>query len=250
MKKKTLGAALRTVFGQDELFRKVVQREGGERSLLMSGHRMAILSFLTVRPCSSQRMTARAVGLSAPPARWHMGVLEHSGYLTSFAYGCSRRYFVNDMIRSSDCERFALLAEERAGNALRLLFGREWMRQGALRRVLGISQQAAALTMRRLEHYGLVEVRRDCKKTSYRASGELTAMMSIYAERARGFEERLLSLLRNDGVAPVLRRREGSLLVLEVDQGIERVEVRLGTDPLAFLDARSPARDYRAGVYP
>ncbi|MEW5936282.1 MAG: hypothetical protein AB1665_00485 [Candidatus Thermoplasmatota archaeon] len=235
MKKRTLGTALRTAFGHDHLFKRAVTRGEGKRSLLMSRDRMEIFSHLTMRPCSSQRVTGRAVGLSAPSAARHLRLLGEMEYLNSFAYGRSQRYFVLEMIAPSDRERFALLAEEKARQALLMVVRVGKVRQSAAIQEMKISQQAAALVMRRLEAHGFVEAQRARGETYYTQSMELEAMIRFYAERADGFKQSMLSLLRRDGVMPVMRRRKKGLLFVEVDQGAERAVVRLDTNPLSFL---------------
>jgi len=233
--RKSLGTALRRAFGQDELFKNARRRPGGDSSVLMSPRRMGTFSLLTFRPCSTQRAVGVAMGVAAPSAAHHLKILCKAGFITSRQSGKALAYFPLDMVESEDVPMFALLAEDKARLALGHVFEHPGARQGDVRRALGTSQQECALTMRRLESAGFVCSERGNLKTTYRPSPSLASKSSYYAGRARALGERMVAILENDGVMPAVKSRKGSVLIIEVDQGSERVRARLNTDPLSFL---------------
>jgi len=206
--------------------RPVVERKSG-RSVLMNPTRQKIFQYLCSYPCRHIRAMERDMKLKLPAVIWHLRLLEDAGFLSSARFRRKKVYFPKGMIAGDDVPVFAALENRHVRQICASLMERGGMTQRELWAATGTYQQSVLWYLSYLEKLGIVAAKRTGTRVSYNLTRRLEDVKEHGSVIWDDFKTSLLKRLANDGVAPRVLRDDAKGIIIQLDTGQRRFNLKV-----------------------
>ncbi len=118
--------------------------------------RLEINDFIKSNPGMHFRGICDGLGLSVGVVQYHLSVLEHAGFITSFCNGQNKRYFEANVFTDADMKLISLVRHETTGKILAILSENNSVLHRDIASSLGVSSQALSWQMNQLKKAGLI----------------------------------------------------------------------------------------------
>ncbi|MEK6852049.1 MAG: hypothetical protein AABY30_05885 [Candidatus Thermoplasmatota archaeon] len=225
-----MGRALQRALGVEFVLPEVEPREGGT-SLLMNPRRQRVFEYVWNYPCSHLRRISRELRIPPQSLRWHLLRLRESRLLASRKVKGKTVYYAPWAIRDEDVPLFASLSNGVRGRIVRFVAHRETTTQSDIFRGLETYQQAVLPPLGELTGLGLLKTWKENGKRFYVLGDAYARLQVTYAEASEERLDRLLAVLRSDGVSPKVRSRGEGEVQVQVSSGVEKSVLRLRLAP-------------------
>jgi len=193
--------------------------------------KIAILSFLSMHPCSTSTRVAKFMDTSERGVMWHIDGLVKQGILGRYERNRKARFFVKEQVLEGDCPVFAVLSDERAVRVLTLLEERNAATQTEIMEETGIARNALRRLLESLEDVELIVVVREGRSRRYFLTRKLSRIKETYEERRESAAERIEEALSGLTGGFDMERGVGGFLYVSI--GGE--ELTFSTDPFASI---------------
>lgn len=229
-----MGRALKRVFRQEDLLRKIEPQPATE-SFLMSDSRRRIFQHLCQNPCDHVRGVAKATGTSAPASGWQLNALKKAYLLESITLRRKKVYWPRDMLDYQDIPAAEMFRRVWAGQllALALRTQKNGMTESEAVEELRESQQKVNNWLGLMSLVGILAKSGAGRGARYKISSDFIKKVRYYEARAEGYSVFLLGLVETDGLIPKGPRLTGTTLSVNVKLPSGRRRLRLECNPLA-----------------
>ena len=237
-KNTSAGRSLKKIFHQDDSLKKI-EAQPATFSLLMNPIRFSVYLHLFNKPCDHTRSIARSVGFSTTAINWHLGQLSEKGYIESVDTKGKKLYWPSGMMFKIDIPTVEALRQPYAIPILKVISKNgEPVSQKHIVAGLKEVQQNVDVWLVHLLSAGLLERTGKRKEARFSIASNLSERISHYDSEARKCSNKVISILRADGLMPVNPRLRRSRLCVYVKLPRETRKLNLECNPLA------PARRY------
>lgn len=228
-RKDGVGRALRRALGEPFALPEVEPREGGS-SLLMNPRRQRVFEYVWNRPCAHLRRIARDLNIPPQSLRWHLLRLRDAKILDSRVVKGRTVYYAPWAIRDEDVERLAALTNGVRRTIVHML-GSGPKTQVAVFRSLKTYQQAVLPPLEDLTRLSLIRTWKDNGKRLYERGPTHAEMAEAYAAAQGERLDRLLAVLKHDGVSPKVQSRGPTEAIIQVSNGVDHSILRFRLAP-------------------
>jgi DNA-binding transcriptional ArsR family regulator len=225
-----VGRALQRALGTGFVLPEVEPREGGT-SLLMNPRRQRVFEYVWNYPCSHLRRISRELGIPPQSLRWHLLRLRESGLLASAEAKGKTVYYAPWAIRAEDVTLFATLSNGAHGKIVRFVAERKETTQSEIFRGLKTYQQAVLPPLGELTRLGLLRTWKENGKRFYVLGDAHARLQGNYAAASHERLDRLLAVLKRDGVSPKVQSRGDDEVQVQVSSGVQKSVLRLRLAP-------------------
>ncbi len=225
-----VGRALQKALGTEFVLPEIEPRQGG-RSLLMNLRRQRAFEFVWNHPCSHLRRISRDLRMPAQSLRWHLVRLRDGGLLASRAVKGKTVYFAPWAVRDADVPLFTALSNGARGKIVRFIAENRHPTQSDIFRGLHTYQQAVLPPLGELTGLGLLKTWKEDGKRYYELGDAYARLQGDYSAAAADRLDRLLAVLRNDGVTPKVQSRADHEVHVLVSNGVQKSVLRLRLVP-------------------
>ncbi len=225
-----MGRALRRALGSEFVLPEVEPREAGT-SLLMNPRRQRVFEYVWNHPCAHLRRMSRELRIPPQSLRWHLLRLTEKGMLASRAVKGKTVYYAPWAVREEDVPRFASLSNGMRGRIVRLIEAKHPITQSEVFRSLKTYQQAVLPPLGDLTALGLLKSWRAQGKRFYELGDAYGRLQANYAAAVPERLERLLAVLKHDGVSPKVQSRGEREVHVQVSNGLEKSVLRFLLEP-------------------
>jgi len=234
LKASSMGKALKRVFRQEDLLKKIEPQPATE-SFLMSEARRKIFQHLCQNPCDHVRGVAKAVGTSAPASGWQLNALKKAYLLESITLRRKKVYWPMDMLDYQDIPVAEIFRREWAGQLLALTLGAQkgGITESEAVEELRESQQKVNNWLGLMTMVGILAKSGAGRGARYKISSDFIKKVKYYEARAEGYSVFLLVLVETDGLIPKSPRLTGTTLSVSIKLPSGRQRLRLECNPLA-----------------
>jgi len=225
-----VGRALQRALGAEFVLPAVEPREGGT-SLLMNVRRQRVLEYVWNHPCAHLRRISRDLRIPAQSLRWHLIRLQEGGVLASKRVKGKTVYFAPWAIREGDVPLFASLANGLRGRIVRYVLQERRTTQSYIFRGLKTYQQAVLPPLGDLTRLGLLKTWKEDGKRFYELGEAYGRLQGNYVAASAERLDRLLAVLKHDGVSPKVQSRGDREVQVQVSNGVQKSVLRFRTTP-------------------
>ena len=225
MPKPRVGTALRRALGEPPSL-DIRPRASG-RSLLLNRRRLDVFWEVARRPGIHARELARATNVPLQSLLWHLGALREGGLVDSRRLGKFTALSIAGTVAESQVRAFASLDIVRHAAIARIVLQTPRSRR-ELSRLLKTYPQALDGALRTMRSQGLLE--RDSQGLWF-PGPKLFEVLDAAASGRQARIERILLLLEQDGLDPVVVRKEDPWWFIEVNGLRRRLELKIGVLP-------------------
>jgi len=226
-----VGRALRRALGPEFVLPEVEPREGG-RSLLMNARRQRVFEYVWNHPCSHLRRISRELRIPAQSLRWHLLRLRDGGILDSRTVKGKSVYFAPWAVRDEDVPMFASLSNGMRGRIVRFVADQKQTTQSDIFHALKTYQQAVLPPLEELTRLGLLRTWKENGKRFYVLGDSYARLHGNYVAAAPDRMDRLLAVLKHDGVSPRVHSRGDHEVQVQVSNGVQKSVLRLRLAPM------------------
>jgi len=230
-KRASAGRALQRALGTEFVLPPVEPRESG-RSLLMNPRRQRVFEYVWNHPCSHLRRISRELRIPPQSLRWHLMRLVDGRILAARTTRGKTVYYAPTAVREGDVPALAALSNGMRGRIVRLVSQEKRITQSDIFRALRTYQQAVLPPLRELTSLGLLATWKANGKRYYEAGDTYARLRSAYAGASQERLDRLLGVLRSDGVSPKVQSRSEDEAQVLVSSGLQKSVLRLGLSPV------------------
>ena len=225
-----MGRALQRALGTQFVLPEVEPREGGT-SLLMNPRRQRVFEYVWNHPCAHLRRMSRELHVPPQSLRWHLLRLTEAGLLASRPVKGKTVYFAPWALRDEDVALFASLSNGMRGRIVRLVAQEHRITQSEIFRSLKTYQQAVLPPLGDLTHLGLLKTWKEDGKRFYEIGDAYGRVQGNYAAASGERLDRLMTMLKRDGVSPKVQSRGDHEVHVQVSNGMERSVLRFRLAP-------------------
>jgi len=225
-----VGRALQRALGTEFVLPEVEPRQGGT-SLLMNPRRQRVFEYVWNHPCAHLRRISRELRIPAQSLRWHLLRLREGGVFASRKVKGKTVYFAPWAVRDEDVPLFASLANGIRGRIVRYVAEQKQTTQSEIFRGLNTYQQAVLPPLAELTQLGLLRTWKENGKRFYEPGDAYARLMQNYAAASGERVDRLLAVLRRDGVSPKVQSRGEHEVIVQVSNGVQKSVLRLRVTP-------------------
>ena len=225
-----VGHAFRRALGSEFVLPQVEPREGGT-SLLMNPRRQRAFEYVWNHPCSHLRRMSRELRIPPQSLRWHLLRLCDGGVLASRTVKGKTVYYAPWAVRDEDVPMFAAMANGTRGKIVRLVAQQTRITQSEIFRGLRTYQQAVLPPLAELTGLGLLKTWKENGKRFYELGDGYARLEGSYAAASAERLDRLLTILRHDGVSPRILSRAPEEIQVQVSTGVQKSVLRLRLSP-------------------
>ena len=229
-KREGVGRALQRALGTEFVLPEVEPREGGT-SLLMNPRRQRVFEYVWNHPCSHLRRMSRELRIPPQSLRWHLLRLTGAGLLASRTVKGKTVYFAPWALRDDDVPLFASLSNGMRGRIVRLVAQEHRVTQSEVFRALKTYQQAVLPPLGDLTRLGLLRTWKEDGKRFYELGEAYGRLQGNYAAASVERLDRLLAVLKHDGVSPKVQSRGDREVHVQVSNGVQKSVLRFRTTP-------------------
>ena len=229
-RREGVGRALRRALRVEFALPEVEPREGGT-SLLMNPRRQRVFEYVWNHPGSHLRGISRELDIPAQSLRWHLIRLEEGGLFASRRVRGKTVYYAPWAVREEDVPLFASLSNGIKGRIVRWVADRKRTTQSEIFRGLKTYQQAVLPPLRELAALGLLRTWKEDGKRFYELGEAYARLQGNYAAASGERLDRLLAVLKRDGVSPKIQSRAELEVRVQVSSGVEKSVLRLRLAP-------------------
>jgi len=231
-----VGRALQRALGTEFVLPEVEPREGGT-SLLMSPRRQRVFEYVWNHPCAHLRRMSRELRIPPQSLRWHLlrltkkGDKGEMGLLASRTVKGKTVYFAPWALREDDVPLFASLSNGMRGRIVRLVAQEHRVTQSEVFRTLKTYQQAVLPPLGDLTRLGLLKTWKEDGKRFYELGEAYGRLQGNYVAASAERLDRLLAVLKHDGVSPKVQSRGDREVQVQVSNGVQKSVLRFRTTP-------------------
>jgi len=226
-----VGKALRVALRSDIPLPRVEPRESGI-SFLMNPRRRQVYVHVAHEPGTHLRRAARSLGIPTQSLRWHVQVLLAAQLIRETRIRGRAAYFCEGLVEAGDEVFFVCLQDPMNQKIWRALLRTGSLVQAELVRRVGSYEQHVTPHLRWMVDAGLLTAAREVGHRVYRLASATERLEKRYAASQEGRAERVLAVLRAQGLAPRIVSRAGSSLSVAVSSGQESTTLRFDLVPL------------------
>lgn len=234
LKASSMGRALKRVFRQEDLLKKI-EPQPATISFLMSDSRRKVFQHLCQHPCDHVRGVAKAVGNSAPASGWQLNALKKAYFLEFITLRRKKVYWPMDMLDYQDIPVVEIFRRAWAGRLLALALGarKNGITESEAVGELHESQQKVNNWLGLMTMVGILAKSGKGRGARYNISSDFIKKVRYYEARAEGYSVFLLSMVETDGLIPKAPRLTGTTLSMSIKLPSGRTRLRLQCNPLA-----------------
>jgi len=188
----------------------------------MNPRRLLIFQAVFNEPGLHLRALQRRLGVPLQSLRWHVSILVKAGILVSVTAGKKELLFTPLSAGREEMVSKAFRRNPKYGQIMELMSKRDTISVKELMRETGAYQQLVSARLKTLKTRGIVESEGRGPKVRYRMADSIK---SLPASRSMEMMEELLSLLRNQGLAPKVSRQDNGRLDVKVSDGSVETEL-------------------------
>jgi len=229
-KRDGVGRALQRALGTEFVLPQVEPREGG-RSLLMNARRQRVFEYVWNHPCSHLRRISRELRIPPQSLRWHLVRLVDGRILAARTTRGKTVYYAPWAVRDGDVPALAALSDGVRGRIVRLVSQEKRLTQSDIFRALRTYQQAVLPPLRELTGFGLLATWKANGKRYYEPGETYARLRSDYTGARQERLDRLLGILKSDGVSPKVQSRSDDEVHVQVSSGLQKSVLRLALAP-------------------
>jgi len=219
--KMTLGTAFRRAVGEPPEIPVVHPRPAGISLLLNERRRRALLTVLD-RPGIHLRELARSIGVPLQSLSWHVDILKRSGFLQSLRVGKFACLSVPGQVDPSMLQDLALLDIVKNAAIVKVLLRRSRTRS-QVSSDLKVYPQALDPSLKSLFARGLIA--RHPARVEFEIGPRMQELVGEFRSTTSEREDRLLRILRSDGLDPAILSREDAKLAIEINGARKRITI-------------------------
>ena len=225
-----MGHALQRALGTSFVLPEVEPRAAGT-SLLMNPRRQRVFEFVWNHPCSHLRRISRDLRIPPQSLRWHLVRLRDKGLLASRTVKGKTVYYAPWAVRDEDVPLFATLSNGAPGKIVRFVADEKRTTQSEIFRGLHTYQQAVLPPLGELTRLGLLRTWKENGKRFYELGDAYARLRGNYAAASSERIDRLLAVLKVDGVSPKVQSRGDHEVHVQVSSGVQKSVLRLRLTP-------------------
>jgi|GEM_PF-3483061 len=198
-------------------------------SLFMSETRRRLFQYLTDMPAASLREIERAVKLSIPSVKWHIGLLKDSGLITEEPYKNLYMVYPSGLITSVEACILSSLRNRAVRGVMELIAASPGISSTALRDRLQTYSQRITLAAKELERLGLISSKKAGGRCLYFPEHELLSLMQSQEPRS-DYLAWFMEWLENDQIAVRNVRKKDGYGFIEIElpeSGLEEMRINL-----------------------
>ena len=225
-----MGRALKRALGPEFVLPDVEPREAGT-SLLMNPRRQRVFEYTWNHPCAHLRRMSRELRIPPQSLRWHLLRLTHEGLLASRTVKGKTVYFAPWALRDEDVPLFASLSNGMRGRIVRLVAQERRVTQTTIFRSLKTYQQAVLPPLGDLARLGLLRTWKEDGKRFYELGDAYARLRGNYEGATGERIDRLLAVLKRDGVSPKVQSRGDREVHVQVSNGVQKSVLRFRVTP-------------------
>lgn len=180
---------------------------------LMNTNRRNVLQYLCRHPCSRPGSIAKALGISAPSVKWHLGVLVETGYVQSHR-SAKPSYCPAGFVTRKNMDVFFALADEKCLSVLRSVMQNPGSDISMLAEGGQTSKNHARSALVQLLELDLVSALKDGRHSRYFPTDKIEAVIKDEAKSRREFVRFLVGRMAAEHLKPELQELKGSDLVI------------------------------------
>lgn len=196
-------------------------------SVLMNRRRLDVFWEVARRPGIHARELGRATSVPLQSLLWHLRTLQEAGFVRSRRIGKFAILSVPGTVADSQLPALASLDIVRHAAIARTVLQAPCSRR-ELARILKTYPQALDGALRSMRGLGLLE--RDARGLWF-PGPKLFEVLDAASSRKQERIDRLLGILREDGLQPALVKEEDPWRLIEVNGPRRRIELRIGVHP-------------------
>lgn len=225
-----VGRALQRALGQEFSLPEVEPRDGGT-SLLMNPRRQRVFEYVWNHPGSHLRRISRDLRIPPQSLRWHLIRLQDGGILASRVVKGKTVYFTPWAVRDEDVCLFASLSNGVKARIVRWVGDRRRATQSEIFRGLKTYQQAVLPPLGELADLGLLRTWKENGKRFYELGEAYARLQANYAAASAERLDRVLAVMKRDGVTPKVQSRGDHEALVQVSNGVQKSVLRLRLSP-------------------
>ena len=229
-KRDGVGRALGRALGADFVLPEVEPREGGT-SLLMNTRRQRAFEYVWNHPCAHLRRMSRELRIPPQSLRWHLLRLSRAGLLASRTVKGKTVYYQPWAVRDGDVALLASLSNGMRGRIVRLVAQERRITQSGVFRGLKTYQQAVLPPLDDLTRLGLLKTWKEDGQRFYELGDAYVRLQSNYDVATPERVDRLMAVLKRDGVSPKVRSRGEHEVHVQVSNGLQNSVLRFRLAP-------------------
>ncbi len=229
--KEGVGRALRRAIGRDDVLSRIEPREGGV-SVLMNERRREVFQYLVENPLTHLRELARATGIPVSTADWHLKILQNSGIVSAFEDRNKRFFYPSDWIDDDDVLCLSRLRDQISKDIFQLVKRSAELSQTEIARKLGEYQQLVQPHIADLEECGVLRYKQEGRRKLYSMGAKVANLEKKYAIRSKIYLEKVIEMLRNDGLNPKVQSKSKVLMRIKADDGQKTFFLKIRANPV------------------
>ena len=229
-KRGGVGRALQRALGAGFVLPDVEPREGGT-SLLMNTRRQRVFEYVWNHPCAHLRRMSRELRIPPQSLRWHLLRLSGAGLLASRTVKGKTVYYLPWAVREGDVPLLASLSNGMRGRIVRLVAQEHRITQSEVFRTLKTYQQAVLPPLGDLTRLGLLKTWKEDGKRFYELGDAYARLRADYDAATPERLDRLMVVLKRDGVSPKMQTRGDHEVQVQVSNGLQNSVLRFRLAP-------------------
>lgn len=229
-RRRPLGRALQEVLAPAGAGAAAREERAPGAGLLAHPARAALLQTLLDRPLCNVAQLARAVGTTAPSARWHLAVLEEAGLVETRREGRSLLACVPGTADGPHARALGVLARPRALGLIRAVSAAPGLTVAEVARAAQTTPQSALRALKALSTVELVETVRDGRYVRCYPGDGLERLVEERADALPAQVRRLQAAVEGAGESMALVRRARGEVTFTVGRRGARREFSLRSD--------------------
>ena len=222
-----LGDALKKAVEVKPREREVSESRARPSSPLMNANRRAVFQYLCNRPCARAGEIASELELSRSSVKWHLKVLEESGYVESFQDGKVPAFCPSGMVSRKAMSIYSILGVKECMNVFTAILGEPGSDSAALEEELEMSRQNLAPCIRRMLDARLISAVKDGRHLRYYPTEELRRTMIEEKGNRKEFIRSVVKRLGEEHLRPEVEELKGRGIVISIRIVSQNVKITI-----------------------
>jgi predicted transcriptional regulator len=198
----------------------------------MNPRRQRAFEYVWNNPCSHLRKISRELRIPPQSLRWHLLRLVDGKILAARTSRGKTVYYAPWAVRDADVPALAALSNGMRGRIVRLVSREKRVSQSDVYRALRTYQQAVLPPLGELTRLHLLTSWKSNGKRFYELGDAYARLHEDYARAGQERMDRLLAVLKRDGVSPKVQTKTEDEVHVQVSAGDQKSTLRLGLLPI------------------
>ena len=198
--------------------------------------RLAILEYLTKRPCSHQGLISKDLSVARATIRWHTRILSESNYLASKSMGNKLIYIPSNYMDVADIQVLSILRQDEARAMFTIIFNDPGLSTGEISdKVEAGSEVHHRKLLNDLVSNDLVSILKDGRTNRYYPTSLLQKKREQYETLGKHFLSGLIKRFQADSIDAEIAHSSGQKVVLRLGFKGKKHTMNISTNPFIAI---------------